>query len=151
MRLQISAASVALSITVLAAAACDQPLSSIGGPTPLLEPRFSSIQAQIFESADSAGRLACVSCHTNVGRTPPAGLILTHDVAYAQIVNMPSTRKSGAIRVIPGDADNSYLVHKVEGLSDIVGLRMPFSGPPYLTDGQIMILKRWIELGAPNN
>jgi hypothetical protein len=151
MRLQISAACVALSITVLAVAACDQPLSSIAGPTPLLEPRFSSIQAQIFESTDSAGRRACISCHTNVGRTPPAGLMLTHDVAYDQIVNMPSTKKAGAIRVIPGDADNSYLVHKVEGLTDIVGLRMPYSGPPYLTDGQIMILKRWIALGAPNN
>jgi|SRR5215467_13511464 len=151
MRLQISVASVALSVTVLAAVACDQPLSSIAGPTPLLEPRFSSIQAQIFESTDSAGRRACISCHTNVGRTPPAGLMLTHDVAYNQIVNMPSTKKAGAIRVIPGDADNSYLVHKVEGLTDIVGLRMPYSGPPYLTDGQIMILKRWIALGAPNN
>ena len=151
MRLQISVASVALSITALFAAACDQPLSSIAGPTPLLEPRFSSIQAQIFEQSDSAGRRACISCHTNVGRTPSAGLNLTHDVAYEQIVNMPSTRKLGAIRVIPGDADNSYLVHKVEGLSDIVGLRMPFSGPPYLTDGQIMILKRWIALGAPRN
>ena len=151
MRLQISWAGVALSITALAAAACDQPLSSIAGPTPLLEPRFSSIQAQIFESTDSAGRRACISCHTNVGRTPPAGLMLTHDVAYSQIVNMPSTKKAGAIRVIPGDADNSYLVHKVEGLTDIVGLRMPYSGPPYLTDGQILILKRWIALGAPNN
>lgn len=151
MRLQISAASVALSVTVLTAAACDQPLSSLAGPTPQLEPRFSSIQSQIFESSDSAGRRACISCHTNVGRTPSAGLNLTHDVAYDQIVNMPSTRKTGAVRVIPGDPDNSYLVHKVEGLSDIVGVRMPFSGPPYLTDGQILILKRWIAVGAPRD
>ena len=86
-----------------------------------------------------------------VGRSPAAGLNLTHDAAYGQIVNMASTKKTGAIRVIPGDADNSYLVHKVEGLSDIVGVRMPYSGPPYLTDGQIMILKRWIALGAPRD
>lgn len=151
MRLQISTASVALSITLLSAAACDQPLSSIAGPTPLLEPKFSSIQTQIFESTDSAGRRACISCHTNVGRSPAAGMNLTHDVAYDQIVNMPSTKKTGAIRVIPGDADDSYLVHKVEGLSDIVGVRMPYSGPPYLTDGQILILKRWIALGAPRD
>jgi len=151
MRLQISAASVSLSIILLSASACDQSLSSLAGPTPLLEPRFSSIQAQIFESTDSAGRRACVSCHTNVGRTPAAGLMLTHDAAYDQIVNVPSTRKAGAIRVIPGDADNSYLVHKVEGLPDITGVRMPFSGPPYLTDGQILILKRWIALGAPRD
>ena len=64
---------------------------------------------------------------------------------------MPSRLKPGAIRVIPGDPDNSYLVHKVEGRPGIVGLRMPFSGPPFLSDGQILILKRWIELGAPRN
>jgi len=151
MRLQISILSVAIGITCLVAAGCDQSLASLGGPTPSLEPRFSSIQTQIFESTDSAGRRACISCHTNVGRSPSAGLNLTHDVAYDQIVNMPSARKTGAIRVVPGDPDNSYLVHKVEGLSDIIGVRMPFSGPPYLTDGQILILKRWIAIGAPRD
>jgi len=25
------------------------------------------------------------------------------------------------------------------------------SGPPFLTDGQILILERWIALGAPRN
>jgi hypothetical protein len=28
---------------------------------------------------------------------------------------------------------------------------MPFTGPPYLTDGQILIIRRWIALGAPRN
>jgi hypothetical protein len=27
---------------------------------------------------------------------------------------------------------------------------MPLNGTP-LTDGQILVIKRWIELGAPNN
>lgn len=135
----------------LLAGACDEKLSTLAGPTPNLEPAFSSIQSQIFESTDSSGRRACVSCHTDVGRTPPAGLNLTHDSAYGQLVNVASSRKAGAVRVIPGDADNSYLVHKVEGTPDITGLRMPYSGPPYLTDGQILILKRWISVGAPRN
>ena len=138
-------------VITLASVACDQSLSSLAGPTPNLEPTFSSIQAQIFESSDSAGRRACTDCHTNVGRNPSAGLMLTHDAAYTQIVNVVSARKTGAIRVIPGDPDNSYLIHKVEGLPDIVGVRMPYSGPPYLTDGQILIIKRWIALGAPRN
>jgi len=150
MRLRFGLFGVAFVIT-LASLACDESLSSLAGPTPQLEPTFASIQAQIFESSDSAGRRACISCHTNIGRSPSAGLMLTHDVAYDQIVNVASTRKAGAIRIIPGDPDNSYLVHKVEGLPDIVGVRMPFSGPPYLTDGQILILKRWIALGAPRN
>ena len=75
---------------------------------------------------------------------------LDHDVAYANIVNVPSNRKAGAIRVVPGDPDHSYLCHKVEGLSDILGGRMPLGGP-YLSDGQILIIRRWIELGAPRN
>ena len=81
---------------------------------------------------------------------PPAGLNLMHDVAYDQLVNVPS-RKARAIRVAPGDPDNSYLIHKIEGRSGIVGVRMPFNGPPFLTDGQILIIRRWIELGAPRN
>ena len=68
----------------LAAVACDEKLATLAGPTPDLEPTFASIQAQIFEATDSSGRRACISCHTDAGRTPPAGLNLTHDVAYDQ-------------------------------------------------------------------
>jgi hypothetical protein len=145
-----------LYITVLLAAlgavtACDEKLSSIAGPTPNLEPTFASIQKEIFETTDSAGRLACTGCHTSTGHNPSGGMNLNHDVAYDNLVNVPSRGKPGAIRVIPGDPENSYIVHKVEGLPDIAGRRMPFSGAPFLTDGQILILKRWIEIGAPRN
>ena len=143
--------SVLVALTGLAAAGCDQKLSSLAGPTPNLEPTFASVQSQIFESTDVAGRQACVNCHTNVGRNPSGGLNLAHDVAFDQIVNVVSGRKPGAIRIIPGDPENSYLVQKLEGRVGIVGVRMPQNGPPYLTDGQILILKRWIALGAPRN
>ena len=46
-------------------------------------------------------------------------------------------------------ADGSYLLKKLLG-SDIVGDRVPQSGP-YLSDGQIRIIRRWIELGAKND
>jgi hypothetical protein len=52
---------------------------------------------------------------------------------------------------VPGDPESSYLVHKVDGRRGIVGNRMPNDGPPFLTDGQIQILERWIEIGAPRN
>ena len=135
----------------LGAAACDEKLSELAGPTPDLEPTFESIQKNIFETTDSAGRTSCVTCHTNVGRVPSGGMNLTHDVAYSQLVNVNSTQVPSLKRVNPGNVDASYIVHKLEGRPGIVGRRMPFSGPPYLTDGQIQILKRWIELGAPNN
>jgi hypothetical protein len=53
------------------------------------------------------------------------------------------------MRVKPGDPENSYLIHKMEGRSGIVGMKMPFNGPPFLTEGQILVVKRWIEIGAP--
>jgi hypothetical protein len=142
---------VIVALACLTLTGCDQKLSSLAGPTPDLEPTFASVQSQIFESTDVAGRQACVNCHTNVGRTPSGGLNLAHAVAYDQIVNVVSARKTGAIRVIPGDPENSYLVQKLVGSAGIVGVRMPQSGPPFLTDGQILILKRWIALGAPRN
>ena len=130
--------------------ACDEKLSTLAGPTPNLEPTFAAMQAEVFEKTDSAGRAACTNCHNNIaGRNPSGGMNLLHEFAYENLVNVPSRGKSGAIRVIPGDPENSYIVHKIEGRASIVGRRMPFSGPPYLTDGQIFILRRWIAIGAP--
>ena len=132
-------------------AACDENLSDLTGPTRNLQPTFSSIQSQIFEASDSSGRSACTTCHTNVGRNPSGGLNLTHDVAYAQLINAPTRPPVSKLRVAPGDPDNSYLIHKLDGRSDINGRRMPNNGPPYLTEGQVQVIRRWIEIGAPNN
>jgi hypothetical protein len=133
----------------LLSASCDEKLSDFAGPTPGLEPTFSSIQRDIFNSTDSAGRRACTTCH--VGAQPSAGLNLSDATGYASLVNVPSRNKPGAIRVIPGDPTNSYLIQKIEGAPGIVGERMPRTGGPYLTPNQITIIRRWIELGAPNN
>lgn len=136
----------------LMCAGCDEKLSSITGPTPDLEPTFRSIQQNIFAAADSSGRVACNGCHTSAGRTPAAGLDLAGANAHGQLVGVTSNAKSGAVRVIPGDPANSYLIHKLEGRSDIVGLRMPRGAAgPFLTEGQVRVIKRWIELGALNN
>ena len=138
-------------VFALAATSCDEKLSDLTGPTPNLEPTFSSIQHEIFETTDSSGRLACTNCHTNVGRNPSGGLNLVSGLSYANLIRVASTGKPGAVRVIPGDPENSYIIHKLEGRSDIVGVRMPRGNGPYLTDGQILVIKRWITNGAPNN
>lgn len=132
-------------------AGCDEKLSSIAGPTPGLEPTFSSIQREILSSSDAAGRRACVTCHTNVGRNPAGGLNLLPDFSYAALVGIASVTNPGNTRVIPGNADGSILVRKLEGTPGTNGQRMPIGGPPYLTAGQIQIVRRWIELGAQNN
>jgi hypothetical protein len=136
---------------LLCAAGCDEKLSELTGPTPNLEPTLSSIQREIFNVTDASGRTACTQCHTSNGRTPAGGMSLTDGASYAALVGAASSGKPGAIRVIPGDPDGSYLVHKLEGAPDIVGVRMPRGSGPYLTDGQMLVIRRWIALGAPNN
>jgi hypothetical protein len=132
----------------IAAAGCDESLSSIAGPTPNLTPTFSSIQRDIFEAEDSSGRPSCSSCHNpNGGAFRAVGLDLSTAGSYDTIVGVASRQKPGLLRVAAGDPENSYLIHKLEGRSDIIGGRMPNRGP-YLSDGQIAIVKRWIELGA---
>jgi hypothetical protein len=135
----------------IASAGCDEKLSSITGPTPNLSPSFSSIQQTIFSASDSSGRLSCVGCHTDQGRTPASNLSLTDGRAYQQLVGRASTGKPGTTLVIPGDPDNSYLVKKLEGASDIVGLRMPRNNGPFLSEGQMRVIRRWIADGAANN
>jgi len=138
-------------VAALAWAGCDESLSSITGPTPNLEPTFSSIQTNIFNQSDSSGRLACIQCHTDVGRNPAGGLVLLEGRSYQQLVGRASTGKPSATRVIPNDADNSYLVHKLEGTAGIVGDRMPRGNGPFLTEGQMLVIRQWIKDGAPNN
>ena len=139
-------------ITAAAAVAgCDEKLADIAGPSPNLQPTFSSIQHEIFETTDASGRAACTQCHSDVGHTPSGGMNLRHDVAYANLVGVISRGKAGAIRVVAGDPEHSYILDKLLGAPGIVGERMPRTGGPYLTEGQISIIRRWIETGAKND
>jgi len=132
------------------AAGCDEPLSSITGPTPDLKPTFSSIQQQIFENGDSSGRPACITCHNPARAQFVGGLDLSHNAAYAALVGTSSREQPARLRVAAGDPEASYLIHKIEGRSDITGGRMPLNGP-YLEAGQIAVIARWVELGANND
>jgi Planctomycete cytochrome C len=118
------------------------PSTGSGGGTGSTEVTLSSLSSQIFVPR-------CTGCHG--GGSPSAGMNLEPGNAYEKLVNVASSEKSGAIRVIPGDPENSYLVQKLRGDVGIVGLRMPRNGPPYLTDDQINLVKQWIQAGAKNN
>jgi hypothetical protein len=142
---------MSLVVLVMTSVGCDESLNDVAGPTPNLTPTFSSIQREIFSNADSSGRAACIQCHNAGGRNFAGGLSLVEGVSYGELVNRPSRDKAGATRVVPGNPDASYLIHKLEGRFDIVGERMPRTGGPFLTSGQISIIRRWIELGALND
>ena len=135
-------------VAAIACASCDEPLKDVVGPSPNLTPTFNSVNQEILQSTDLAGRTACVNCHNNIGRNPAGGFNMAGDV-YAAMVNVPSRQRPDLMIVAPGNPDASYLIHKLEGRAGIVGLRMPLNGPPHLTSGQILVIRRWIELGAP--
>ena len=146
-----ASALVAGAVLVVTALGCDEKLSDVTGPTPNLMPTFSSIQQEIINTTDASGRAMCTGCHTNQGRNPSAGLNLLPGVSYNNLVNRPSGAKAGATLVIPGDPDSSYLVQKLEGTTGIVGQRMPRTGGPYLTPGQMLVIRVWIQRGARND
>jgi hypothetical protein len=131
-----------IAVAGIALAACDEKLSDLTGPTPNLQPTLSSIQSEIFSQR-------CTGCHNGSGRFLPAVMNLTQGNAYASLVGVASIQRSNLQRVAPGDPANSYIVHKLEGTAGI-GAQMPFTGTP-LTPGQMLVIRRWIELGAPND
>lgn len=151
MRVRAIAPAALVIAASLAGAACDEKLADVAGPTPNLTPSFSSIQREIFNTTDSSGRLFCIGCHTDSGRTPAGGLVLLEGRSYQALVGQPSRFKTGSTLVVPGDPNASYLVQKLEGAADMVGARMPRGSGPYLTSGQMQIIRRWIELGAKND
>ena len=131
-----------LAVGGLILAACGGSSESPTSPSPTPSPvtaTLSSIQNEIFTPR-------CASCH---GALAPGGLDLRAANAFANLVNSPSTQTT-LMRVAPGDPDASYLVHKLDGRSSIVGSRMP-QGGPFLSTTEINVVRAWITAGAPNN
>jgi hypothetical protein len=109
----------------------------VAGPPPNTD--FQEIQATIFTPI-------CTACH--VGANAPQGLRLDAANSYALLVNVASAEVPSLLRVNPGNPDASYLVQKIQG-NAAVGGRMPLNGPPYLSQTQIDLVRRWISAGAP--
>jgi mono/diheme cytochrome c family protein len=93
----------------------------------------------------------CSGCHTGGGGGLPGSMNLTSaSASFAALVNVASQQQPGFMRVKPGDAEASYLIHKLEGRAGISGDRMP-QGGPFLSQAEIDSVKAWINAGATNN
>ena len=101
---------------------------------------LSEVQSQVFNAS-------CTSCHS--GSSPSQGLNLSEGAAYGNTVNVPSTQVSSLDLVEPGDADNSYLMQKLEGTAQ-TGVQMP-NGGPYLSTTLRQLVRDWIEAGAQDD
>ncbi len=117
-----------------------EPLSSGGGSSGPITADFQSIQDNVFTPI-------CSKCH--IGASAPEGLQLDAGHSYNLLVGVPSAEQPNLLRVKPGDPDDSYMVHKIEGLPGIDGGQMPLGETP-LPQTTIDAIRQWITNGAPN-
>ncbi len=108
-----------------------------------IEPTLASIQAKVFDVSCTAS-----SCHD--ASNPQAELELTSvEVSRANLVGVPSEQRPELVRVMPSEADLSYLMNKLDGMNLAAGTtQMPQLGQP-LCDARTEAIREWIELGAP--
>jgi hypothetical protein len=106
-----------------------------------VQPTLQSIQTHIFSPI-----CAPAGCH--VGASAQQGLRLDSvDNSFQDLVGTASTELPSLLRVDPGNPDNSYLVHKIEGRPTIAFAQMPLNQPA-LSDSQIVAIRTWIQDGA---
>jgi mono/diheme cytochrome c family protein len=81
----------------------------------------------------------CAKCHSANGLMgrPPEGYRL--DSLQATL------DASDRARIVPGNPGSSELVRRIRGVSRP---RMPFDGPPWLTDEEMLLIEQWIAQGA---
>jgi hypothetical protein len=110
---------------------------------------FEGIQKQIFEQHGCTQ----LACH---GAAKQGGLDLSPDVAYQNILEVPSTESSLNL-VQPGDKDRSYLWLKLAAKTDptllppgfqIAQQPMPYTLPA-LSPDELEAVRLWIYGGAP--
>jgi uncharacterized protein (TIGR03118 family) len=93
----------------------------------------------------------CAFCHTGNGTALPGSMNLSTTAAtFASLINVTSEKNPPMKRVLPGDPDNSFVVHKLEGTDLNGSARMPFGGP-FLDQPTIDTVRAWISQGAQNN
>jgi hypothetical protein len=86
----------------------------------------------------------CWTCHP-----PTAGLDLSAEMAYDDLVGMVSINYSPGIRVVPGDPEASVLWHKIN-FTEVYGLGMPPNGSA-LAPEELATIRDWIQQGALDN
>ena len=108
------------------------------------EPAARITLAQLSEEIFTP-RCAKSGCHG--GGSTAGGLSLEADGIAGEIIGASSTQNTSLKRIEPGNAEDSYLLRKVEG-RDIVNSQMPLDGTT-LSAAQIDKIRAWIEAGAP--
>ena len=107
------------------------------------EATLSYIQSTIFTL-----RCGISGCHVENGSAPMR--LDTKSQSFSTLVDEPSVQKASLMRVQPGQPENSYIIHKIEGQPNISNRRMP-PGGPFLSSEESNLISTWILEGAQNN
>ena len=139
-------AGVASLVAVAACGGSDVPTGieeETGGENEIENPSFATDVSTIF----TARGCTAGNCHGGGA----GDLILSADPAtnYANLVGVQANGEPSFQLVEAGDAQNSYLVIKLEGRQSSGG-RMPLGRAP-LSTAEIQTIRNWIDAGAPNN
>jgi mono/diheme cytochrome c family protein len=108
--------------------------------SPVAEPSSEAIVGPVrYDQVAPIFATRCAKCHTENGLmgAPPEGYRLA---SYAETIS-PADR----VRVVPGRPEASELLRRIRGQALP---RMPFDGPPFLTDDEIDLIAQWIADGA---
>lgn len=139
---------VLICVVLAACSASDSPTDPGGTPadarTIKANPSFANDITEIFMRRGCAGS----NCHGNGA----GGLTISTSGSanHERLVNVTSPM-SGEVYVIPNDAQNSYLVKKLENRQGSGnGSRMPVGGSA-LDNVDLTNIKNWINAGAQNN
>lgn len=112
------------------------------GDTGADAPTFTEVRDEILVPSCGAS-----SCHGGGA----GGLQLDEATAHASLVGAESDAVAGAVLVVSGDPDSSYLMEKLEGdPTSITGDLMP---PPFggLEPDKIEQIRAWIAAGAADD
>lgn len=108
--------------------------------TPVTQATLDNIQATVFTPT-------CSGCHSGLGNTLPGVMNLsTAQASFDSLISVASLNEPDFERVTPSNAQDSYLVQKLEG-RQLVGSRMPQGGAA-LSSETVTLIREWIDKGA---
>ena len=112
-------------------------------PLSLSAQNASPLESAVIEIFEQS--CATAGCHS--APIAQLNLDLSREQFYSGLVDEPSVSQPNMKRVDPGNPEGSYLLKKIRGDEDIVGLPMPMTGDR-LSSEQIQTISDWItELG----
>jgi len=110
-----------------------------------MEPTFTGVTTHVFIPY-------CASCHTTEDVDEKGELDFETEEVYVQLIDVQAVEAPAQIRVIPGDPDNSFLIHKLENTQGFFeGDVMPPPPSSTLDPELIQLVRDWIADGAQDN